>query len=125
MSGPGCHGAIQEQFFVGSQLAVPSFCQPAQLQRPDRDAYEPQDFNSESSEHAADLAILAFVEADLDPGILPAGAKETALGRPQASLVIGPDSVDDRLQQRSIGHKAELDVIRLLQVRVWRSDPRS
>ena len=53
-----------------------AFCKIAELEGTDRDADEAEDFDAEGVEHAADVAVFAFVEGELKPGVPFAGAEE-------------------------------------------------
>ena len=59
--------------------SVGSFGQVGEFQRADRDAFERDDFMSESSKDASDLTILAFAKSDFQIGARLANFFESCL----------------------------------------------
>jgi hypothetical protein len=82
--------ARQRRDFLGRQRSPFALGEVAELQRADRDAHEPQHADLEGLEQAADLAVAAFVEHDLEPRVLLARAQHGYGLRAQR------DAVDDR-----------------------------
>src|SRR5215469_18272548 len=82
-----------------------------QLEWTDRDTDQPQNFDSERVEHAANLAILALPERDLDPGIFIAGTEEPTLRRSQFSELSSLDAPRHRLNHGTVGQGSDLNVV--------------
>lgn len=97
-------------------MAAGPFGQIPQLEWTDRDTDQPQNFDSERIEHAANLAILAFPERDLDPGIFIAGTEKPTVRRPQFSELSSVDALGHRVNQGSVGHGSDLNVICLFKM---------
>ena len=73
-------------------------------------AYQPQDFDPKVFQHAADLAILAFLEDDFQPGVFLAGAQYASLPGPQ-QLPTGDHALDECGCQRFPSQPAHVDVV--------------
>ena len=56
-----------------------AFGEVAEVERADGDADEAEDFDAEGVEHAADVAILAFVEGELEPGVFFTDTEDAGL----------------------------------------------
>ena len=71
-------GLIQFRFFRRGELAELAFAKLSESERSNRHANKPQNFDSHYFKHAADLAVLAFVQHDFQPGVFLAAAQHAA-----------------------------------------------
>src|ERR1700740_429257 len=69
-------GAVERQLFFEAERRMSAFGQIGKLERADGNADETKHLDAEGIEHAADLAVFAFVEDDFEPGMFFAAAEK-------------------------------------------------
>jgi len=102
------------------QRSRSAFREIAQPQGPYGDAEEAQHTDSQLRQHASDMAILAFVEDNFEPGIFFTTAKNLHTLGPQETVVVSPDTLDDGFKQCGVRDRANLDVIDFVDMRLGR-----
>jgi hypothetical protein len=124
MTSPDCRllpqGSIQSPFVLICQSAPAAFWEIAQQERSDGNAEQPQHVDAKWRQHAADVAILAFIEHDLEPGIFFTRTEDTGTLGAQETAVIAADSAGNGFEQRSVRDRANLYVIGFVEMGLGR-----
>jgi len=93
------------------------FGEVAEVEGADGDADEAEDFDVEGVEHAANLAILALVESDFEPGVFFAGTKEGGALAAEEFGAFGFDTAFERFEKGRIRDVGDLHVIGFVEMR--------
>lgn len=85
-----------------------------------RDALELVDLVAERLDHAVDLAVLALVDRDAEPGVLALAGQDLDLGWHGGGAVVKHDALAQRIDLAAIELAVDLDVVGLGHVAAWR-----
>jgi len=95
--------------------------QVPERKRADGHADQAENFDPLGLEHPADVAILAFIQDDFEPGVAAPLAKDgCALGAQE--LAVAGDTICERPEETVAGKGGNLDVVGLIQVRAGIGD---
>jgi hypothetical protein len=97
----------------------------AKLNRADGNSDESKHFDAEGIEHASDLAVFAFVENDLDPGVLFASTDDVGALCCEHVAFRNFDAALESFQQVCVGDGTDLDMIGFVEMRGGIGDARS
>lgn len=94
-----------------------AFGKVAELERTDRDSHKSKHFDAEGIEHATNLAVLAFVEDDFDPGMFLASAEEVCALRFEDVALWNFNAALKGFEETGVGHDADLDMVGLVKMK--------
>jgi hypothetical protein len=128
---PARHRAVVEADLVAQpvqlllgQLAPIAHSQIMERQRRKRDSLQLVDLVAERLDHAMDLAMLALVDRDAEPGVLALARQDLDLGRHRHGAIVERDAVPQRLDLFAAELGVHLDVIGLGDVVARGEQPR-
>ena len=96
--------------------------QAAKGERPYGDAHQLEHFDIQVFEQAADMAIFSFIEHDFEPRVTFALPQKAAILHAKKIAIVHADAIAQSAEQRCVGDRADLHVIRFIQMRLRRSD---
>ena len=114
--------AIQRKLLLSGQRSAGSLRKFAQSQRTDGHAHQPEHFDSEGSQHAPYVPVLAFVEHDFEPAVFLSRAQQPGLRCAKQVAILTPDAGFDCPREFLIGDRSDLHVVGLTQVRLGSGD---
>jgi hypothetical protein len=89
-----------------------------------RHALELVDLEAERLDHPVDLAVLALVDGDAEPGVLALGGQDLDLGRQRGRAIVERDTVAQRPDELASQLAVDLDVVGLGHMTRRREQPR-
>ena len=89
----------------------------------DGDADEAEDFDTKRVEHAANVAIFAFVESDFEPGVFFAGAEKGGAFAAEDFVAFCFDATFERFEKWRIRESCDSNVVGFIEMRGGIGDP--